>query len=234
MFRTRGLTRKGRRFPFRINGWVILVLIVVLIAAPIVWLLETNIEPVMLVIAKSEVKKMAYDAIVEGIKQQIVLGDDTNNLIEIEKDQAGKVQYLRINQADQAKVYTAIAQKVQEVIKQLQDKPIEITVGQMFKNTILSDWGPDIPVEIWPKGSAKINIEPRLESKGINVVMVTLVLKIHTEMGVVVPFSEDVVPIDIDYPIAQAMVVGEVPNYFFQNEGNNNTMQPSPIPVTPK
>ncbi|WP_044641010.1 sporulation protein YunB [Risungbinella massiliensis] len=235
MLRTRGLARRGRRkFPFRINGWAILVLILILIAAPIVWLLETNIEPVMLVIAKSEVKKMAYDAIVEGIKQQVVLGNDTNNLIEIEKDQTGKVQYLRINQANQAKVYTATAQKIQQVIKQLQDKPIEITIGQMFKNTILSEWGPDIPVEIWPKGSAKINIEPRLESKGINVVMVTLVLKIHTEMGVVVPFSEDVVPIDIDYPIAQAMVVGEVPSYFFQNEGNNNTMQPSPIPVTPK
>lgn len=227
MLRFRG---SSRRIPFSIKGWMIVLLILLLIIAPFLWVLETNIEPVMMTIAKSEIKKMAYDAIVEGIKQHVVLGEDTNNLIEIEKDQSGKVQFVRINQANQAKIYTATAQKTQEVIKHLQDRPIKITVGQILQNTMFSDWGPEFPVEIWPKGSTHINIEPRLESKGINVVMVTVFLKIHMEMGVVVPFTEDVVPIDINYPIAQAMIVGEVPSYFFQNEGNN-LMQPSPIPV---
>lgn len=236
MFRLRRRIKSRRRrpLPFQINGWVIFCLLLAMIAVPVIWIIENNIEEVMLPIAKSQVKKLAYDAIVEGIKEQIVLGEETANLIEIEKDSNGKVQYLRINQEGQAKVYTATAQRVQEVIKELQDHPIEITVGQMFKNTILSDWGPEIPVKIWPKGSAKINIEPRLESKGINVVTLTLYLKIHTEMGVVVPFTEEVVPIDVDYPIAQAMVVGEVPNYYFRNEGNNNTIPSTTIPIEQK
>jgi hypothetical protein len=64
--------------------------------------------------------------------------------------------------------------------------------------------------------------------------MVTLNVHVKNEMDMLVPFSKENVLVSFDYPIAQALVVGEVPQYYFYNDQGGikqgQSLQP-PLPV---
>lgn len=202
--------------------WILPLIIVLLIAIPILWTMEQNIDPVLMHIAITEVKKEAQSAITKGIEQQIYMGEELNQLIEIQKSEDGRIVSVQLDPLIQAKVYTKSAKAIEESMVHLKDKPIEISLGQVMQSTMFADFGPDIPVEIWQEGSAKISLEPKLESKGINMVLVTVNLIVQTDLGIIVPFNEETVQLSTTYPIAQTMVVGEVPDYYYQNSGDSN------------
>lgn len=220
-FRHAKFYKKSSSFRIRRRGRVGIILFFCFIAVIFytVWSIERNLEPILLVIAKAEVKKIAQGAMLQGIHEvEKSLGGDLNKTINIERDQQGNITFVQVNSQIQAQIYESITSKIHEELKNLQDRPIDITVGQILQSNVFAEYGPDIPVNMWPKGAAKVSIIPKMESKGINMVMITLQLKVHFEMGVIIPFSENSIPVDIDYPIAQAMVVGEVPQYYFYND----------------
>jgi sporulation protein YunB len=208
-------------FRFRVRRKQKIILFTVLIfslLAIAVWLVDRNLHPILIHIARTEVKKVAQQAILEGISEQLKLSNQLNQVMKIQKDNAGNISYIETNPQIQAKIYQKTTEKIQEVLKHLKDKPIQISLGQAIDSSLFANYGPPLSIDIWPKGSVKVSIVPKLESQGINMVMVTMMLKIHTEMGLVIPFTDDFIPVDVDYPIAQALVVGKVPNYYFYND----------------
>jgi sporulation protein YunB len=208
-------------FRFRVRRKQKIVLFTVLIfslLAITVWLVDRNLHPILIHIARTEVKKVAQQAILEGISEQLKLSGQLNQVMKIQKDKEGNISYIETNPQVQAMIYQKTTAKIQEVLKHLKDKPIQISLGQAIDSSLFANYGPPLSIDIWPKGSVKVSIVPKLESQGINMVMVTMMLKIHTEMGLVIPFTDDFIPVDVDYPIAQALVVGKVPNYYFYND----------------
>lgn len=195
-----------------------------------VWLIDRNVHPILVHIAKTEVKRVAQQAILEGIGEQLKLGDQLNQVMTIQKDSQGNISYIEINPQVQAAIYQRTTSQIQDVLKHLKDKPIQVSLGQAIDSSIFANYGPPLTVDIWPKGSVKVSIVPKLESQGINMVMVTMLLKIHTEMELVIPFTEDHLPVDVDYPIAQALVVGKVPNFYFYNDQGQVKQMPM-IPI---
>lgn len=194
----------------------------------VVWLVDRNIHPILVQIAKTEAKRLAQEAIVEGIGEQVKLGNELNQVMKIQKDQAGNISYIQMNQQVQAKIYQNTTSKIQDVLRHLRDKPIDISLGQALDSNIFANYGPPLSVQLWPKGTVKVSLVPKLESQGINMVMVTMNLKIHTEMDLIIPFEEEILPVEVNYPIAQALVVGKVPNYYFYND--QGTVKQMPVP----
>lgn len=212
--------------------WIFVVILVLCLFIPILWTMEQNIDPVLMHIAITEVKKEAQSAITKGIEQQIYMGEELNKLIQIQKADDGRIVSVQLDPLIQAKVYTKSAKAIEQSMAHLTDKPIEISLGQVMQSTMFADFGPDIPVKIWQEGSAKISLEPQLQSKGINMVLVTVNLVVQTDLGIIVPFNEETVQLSTSYPIAQTMVVGEVPSYYY-NSGDSKHIgnQPALPPI---
>lgn len=219
---------------FQGKFWVYPLIMIIFLLIFILWMLERNIEPVLSHIAEAEVKKEAQAAITKGIKQQLTLGPKLNELMQIEKGADGKIIALQMNPEIQASIYTKTATAIENAINHLKDKPLQISLGQILQSAVFADFGPDIPVDIWQEGSTKISMEPKMESKGINMVMVTVNIRVETELGIIVPFHEKNITLTTDYPVAQTMVVGEVPEYYFYNDQGQmkqGTVQPTlPVP----
>jgi sporulation protein YunB len=193
-----------------------------------IWLVDRNVHPILVQIAKTEAKRLAQEAIVEGIEEQVKMGNQLNQVMSIQKDNQGNISFIQINPQVQAKIYQNTTSKIQESLKHLKDKPIEISLGQALDSNIFANYGPPLSVNLWPKGTVKVSLVPKLESQGINMVMVTLIAKIKTEMDLIIPFTEELLHVEVDYPIAQALVVGKVPNYYFYND--QGTVKQMPVP----
>ncbi|MBD1370850.1 sporulation protein YunB [Hazenella sp. IB182357] len=219
----------------RKSFWVFIFVIIIAILFQVLWMIEKNLQPILIVIAKTEVKKIAQTAMTKGIQEiQKEHGEELNQAMQIEKDRNGTISSIQINNAVQAKIYSTMTNTISSEMKHLDDHPIKISIGQMLESNIFSEFGPDIPIEMWPKGAAIVNVVPKMEAQGINMVRVTLMVNVHTEMGMVVPFSKESIPVDFQYPIADALVVGDVPEYYFYND-QNGVMQRGELnsPVVP-
>lgn len=202
------------------------IIAVVLFAA--IWWVEQNVHPILVQIAKTEAKRLAQAAVVEGIGEQVKMGKQLDEVMQIQKDTQGNITFIQINPQVQATIYQQMTKSIQHELKHIKDKPIDINLGQALDSTIFANYGPPLTVTLWPKGTVKISFVPKLEAQGINMVMVTLTAKIHTEMDLIIPFEEGVLPVDINYPIAQAVVVGKVPSYYFYNDQGNIKQVPMP------
>lgn len=214
--------RRAIRRPFLIQmrnkGWLFFFIVLLIIFLVVVTFIEKKIEPMLLAIAKTEIKKAAQEAVLKGIKE-VASTHKVGDLIEIEKDHEGKISMVKIDSSIQAKLYTQVTSGIQKQLKKLNDQQIQLSLGQLLQSPILSGYGPKIPIQLWPKGASKVSLIPKLQSAGINMVMVSLSLQVHSELGVVVPYAKENTNIDISYPLGEVMVVGEVPEYYFYSSG---------------
>lgn len=220
-FRTKRISRKPRYFQLkrRPSAWFLAFMILVALLFQAGWIMESNIQPMLLVIGKTEVKKVAQEAMLKGIQEmQKSLGEDLNKTIAIEKGSDGRITFIRVNTNVQTRIYGEMTSYIQAELKHLENRKIGMTVGQIMQSNMFANYGPRIPLEIWPKGSTNVSISPKLESQGVNMTMVTLNVHVKNDMDMIVPFSKENVEVSFDYPIAQALVVGEVPQYYFYND----------------
>lgn len=240
-FRTKRVFRKPRYFRLRRrpSGWLLAFMVFVALFFFASWGMESNIHPMLMVVAKTEVKRAAQEAMLKGVQQmQKSLGNDLNHTIAVDKGSDGRITFIRVNTNIQSRIYGELTSYIQSELKHLESRKIGMTIGQIMQNNLFADYGPRIPLQIWPKGSTNVSISPKLESQGVNMTMVTLNVHVKNEMDMLVPFSKEIVTVSFDYPIAQALVVGEVPQYYFYNDQNGvkkgqAVQTPLPVPNAP-
>ncbi|MFC4076124.1 sporulation protein YunB [Salinithrix halophila] len=214
----------------------------------VIWLLEENLEPTLVHIARMKVKQIANEAVLEAAREQVKAGNELNGIMKVDKDKNGAIRSVQFDEEKRWRMYERTTSRMQEVLHRLNRKDIGVTLGQAMQNNILASYGPEIPIEIWPKGTPQVELVPRMESAGVNTVSITLMMEIHVEMEVVVPFTEEMVPLDTEIPVAQAVVVGEVPRFYYYNDmggsiqkgkpgkntgGEQNSPGNQPMPVLP-
>ncbi|MBA4493687.1 sporulation protein YunB [Paenactinomyces guangxiensis] len=242
-FRRKRIVRRSRSFRVPKRGSLFFLALVIFMGfmIQILWMIESNLHPILLVIAKSKVKNIAQEAVTKGIHDlERSLGDELKQTMTVQKDPEGRITFVQIDSKVQAQIYRHISSRLTQEFKHLEDHPVEVPLGQILESNIFAHSGPDIPIQLWPKGAAKVSIIPKMESHGINTVMVALTVRIHNEMGLVVPFTEKTFSIDYEYPVAYAVVVGEVPEYYFYNDQGDikkgqvqTLMPPPPVPASP-
>lgn len=219
-FRRWWLRKQHRLIRWRKRGgvWFLAFAILFALLYQTLWLVERNLKPTLTQVAEAEVKKVTGDALREAVKDQGALGEELDQLIRVEKDHEGRIQFIQINQQLQAQIFEKMHGRMVKELDILSDKPMKVNLGKVLQSNLLADYGPELPLEIWAKAAPRMSLKPRIQAEGINTVMVTLILEVQTEVNVIIPFSTDSMKIRSEYPLAQAVVMGEVPRYYYYND----------------
>lgn len=211
--------------------WWLGMMLLMTLCFVLIYIFEQKLEPVLRTYAVTELKKIAQNAVTKGVKD-VAKNHDVHRLMKIEKDKQGRVTMIAIHSQTQAQMYSQVTERIQESLNKLSDREIKLSLGHLLQSNLFTKYGPKINVEIWPKGAGKISLIPRLQSAGINTVMVSLTLHVRMEMGLMVPFSEESTIVDIDYPLGEMFMVGEVPEfYYYMDQGKvkqGSTQVPAP------
>ncbi|PTM57657.1 sporulation protein YunB [Desmospora activa] len=227
-FRLRKQSYSGLRWRRRGGIWFLAFAILFAVLFQVLWLLETKLQPTLIHIAQTQVKQIAEEAVTEAAREQVAMGEEMNDIMVVERNQDNTISFVQIDQQVQAKVYERTRTSIQDVIHRLENESVGITLGQALQSNVLAQYGPQIPVEMWPKGAPHIDLHPRMEAAGVNNVMVTLMMDIRIEMSVVVPFTTETVNVDTEIPLAQAVVVGEVPQFYYYNDMGGSIQKGTP------
>lgn len=213
-----------RRFPRRKVFFIMSVLMVVLTIQSF-WVLENRIEPILRDYAHLTITQIATNLIEEAVNEKIAKNPNFSQLLVKEKDRNDKIQAITLDSKAVNLVQVETTEHVRDSIKRLSVEKITVPLGVALGSNILASLGPDIPITLVPVGATNVEVVPELRQQGINMVLFSVNLKITTKLKIVIPFSSDEAVVDHNVNIAQELIIGDVPVYYF----NGNQMYPLPI-----
>ncbi len=171
-------------------------------------------------LAKVRVTQMATDAINTAITEEIAQTADTDKLIQWKTNPDGKITGFLIDYKEQMGITSKTIQVVSRVLKEREDFPERIPIGHALNSPFLSSIGPKVAVTFHPMSAVKVDVETQQSEAGINMLLVEVYVRIRTEIAVVIPFDQAPEMLETKIPLSYVMVVGDVPTYYYDGNGN--------------
>lgn len=191
-----------------------LLLLVVIIGGFL--MVERNIRPTLLALAEAKAKILAIQAINSAVSQEIVETVKYQDLIAIHKDTRGRIVLMQPNTVEISRLASKTTTFVQEQLEALQSQEIILPLGQVFGSALLANVGPHIKVSVVPLGTVNVNLASDFKEAGINQTLHQLFLEIEAQVQVVVPLVQSTTLVRTTVPLAQTVIVGEVPQQYWQ------------------
>lgn len=226
--------KAGRKLRRKHVALIVLALVVLLIVQSFAFFDRRLKEPLMF-LAQVRVKQMATEAINAAITQELASTADAGKMIQWKMDQNGKVSGFLIDFKEQMRLTSRTVQIVDRVLKEKEEVPDHIPIGHALESPLISAIGPRVSVSFHPVSAVKAEVGTRQTETGINMVLIEVFIRIRTEIAVVIPFDRAPEVLETEIPLSYALVVGNVPMYYYDGKGNpvGSTAQSAPPIVLP-
>lgn len=175
-------------------------------------IINKNVRPTILAMCEIQAKKIATQAINDAVKSKINKDVKYRDLIFVKHDDKGKVTMMQANTGLMNSIASDVALEVQEKIRQIPGGTIEIPLGNILNSQLIP--GPRMKLDIEPQGSVIVDFGTEFVESGINQTIHRVYLTIITDVNIIFPLASDTVTIDTNIPIAETVIVGDVPESY--------------------
>lgn len=213
--RRRRPVRLGRylKLPFRTRVLFILVFCVTL-AGLLCWLIDRTLAPVIWTVAEIRADREYSRILNEAILQEIVPQVRYSDLVIIDRNEAGQISLLQLNTGKVSELKARAYSAIQERLAENGTLEFGIPFGQIMGSNLFASRGPTIPVKISPLGIARTSVRDVFESAGINQTRHVVYLEVAVDARVVVPLVQRDIRAVTSIPVADVIIVGEVPRAY--------------------
>ena len=142
-----------------------------------------------------------------------------DDLINIEKDEAGNVTIIKANTVLINQVVTEIVRNIQEEFDNMPRITVSINLGAVSGVSILKNFSPNFDVEMESAGSINSGIRTEFKSVGINQTHHKIFLKIDAKVSILTPIDVFSKNIESEVLLTEAVIVGGVPETYYNLEG---------------
>ncbi|MFC5469966.1 sporulation protein YunB [Cohnella suwonensis] len=216
----------------RRHFWLIVAFLVAFAVVESLLFLDRELRKPLMFLAKVRVNQMATEAINAALTDNIAKMADSDKMIRWKTNEAGKITGFEIDYKEQMAITAKAIETVSGVLKHYEDVPERIPIGHALNSPFISSIGPSVSVKFHPASVVKADVQTKQSEMGINMVLVEVDVRIRTEIAVVIPFDQDAQTIETSIPLSFALVVGDVPAYYYDGNGNpvgNGAAQAPPI-----
>lgn len=222
---------------------LVLVIFILIIAIFLCFrFISKNITPVFLNYAEIEAKKFIGAVINKAISETNINDSELFSLVNT-NDEINMIDFNVNNVND---ILTKISIKIQESIKAMDtgseiDIPgydssklrkgviYELPTGLIFKNNLLSNIGPKIPIKLSMRGSILSNVDTSIIDYGINNALIKVSINLKVDEQVVLPFTLKKIEVNTKVPVIIKMVKGNVPKYYAGSMSNSSPLLSLPL-----
>jgi len=206
-----GMRRNPRNGLFKLT--MVFLLIVALYAF---WTVENNLKPTLLALAEAKATIIATQAINDVITKKVSQTIDPQSLVTVRVDSRGRVVLIQPNTMEFNRLAAETTMEVQNTLQKITEEKVYIPIGQVLGSQLLASLGPKITVTIMPIGTVQVKVIDKFEQAGINQTRHMIFLAVTTQIRIIVPMVGKTVSVNTQVPIAEYVVVGEVPNTYVQ------------------
>lgn len=179
-------------------------------------IIENHLKPSLLTLAETKATALATESINRVILERVNGDTNSQKFVNVTLDSRGRVVLIQPNTIEFNKIAADITIKVQEQLEEMGEEKIRIPMGQILGTQLLGSFGPNIIVTVIPVGTVTIKVVDKFEQAGINQTRHMIYLLATTQIKIVVPLVSKSVSVDTQVPIAEYIVVGEVPSTYMQ------------------
>jgi len=197
----------------RSNGWTVVALVVATFII-VLFVINKNIKPTLSDIAKNKARLMGVECINKAINKRVIREVEYADLVIIRTDDRGRVVLVQPNTARISGLIAQSSLDVAKALDELSETSFTIPLGQAAGPSFLAGYGPKVRVKIIPVGSVDVDVVSDFQSAGINQSRHLIYLKVSSKLKVVVPFSNEEVKVATTIPVAETIIVGDVPGMY--------------------
>lgn len=196
------------------KGALRIVVLVLLLAGILFLFLEQNLSQTLLDMAYATAHSIALDTVNRAAQQVVGEGIDYEELMKVQTDSQGRVAMLRANTMRMNQLATQTAIMAQQELNSIENQVVDIPLGAALGIRFLGGFGPRIGVQIVPVGAVSTHYETEFETAGINQTRHKIFLTLETSVSLIVPADSRMVSVTSTVPIAESIIVGQVPDSF--------------------
>ena len=116
----------------------------------------------------------------------------------------------------------------QSNIEKIDHQSVQIPLGAFTGSVVLSDLGPPVNIALLPIGSVQCDFTSFFEQVGINQTRHSIYVNIKTTISLVLPISSVPVNISTAILVCENIIVGEVPQFYFNGSNSYGKLHLSP------
>lgn len=189
------------------------------LAVTSLWVIKFKAGPNLEEIGRIRAKVMVNQIVNAAISRQLDKDDTMQELLVWETDRDGKTEILQANTKAMNLFMTELSKELQAEYKAHPEDVYTVPAGVLLGSRFLSRAGPDIDIHIIPLSVASMDFKTEFESQGINQTKYKIYLTLVTDIKAMVPFSSDHFQVSTTIPVAEAVILGNVPsNYVYVPE----------------
>ena len=173
-------------------------------------------------LSETQVKNSTSDLINDAIDRQIETGNiQYDRMVYFEKDINGRITALKTNMSEVNRLKTDVINLINDEILALDNTDLGIPFGSIFLPEFLSGRGPQIPVNILSIRNSEAAFSSSFTQAGINQTLHQLIMEISVDVTVLVLGKTNSFTVASQVVVAQTIIVGNVPDTYFQNGGTH-------------
>ena len=171
-------------------------------------------------LAQTQVRNSTSDLINDAIDKQIETGNiQYDRIVYFEKDLDGRITALKTNISEVNRLKTDILNLINDEILALDSSELGLPIGSLVLPELLSGRGPEIPVHILAIRNSDASFTSQFTEAGINQTLQQLVMSVSVDVAVLVLGQTESFTVASEVVVAETIIVGQVPNTFFQTGG---------------
>lgn len=200
--------------------WRLLIIIAVSLMAVTI-IVDIKIKSSILQLARSEAQLTETAAINRIVNEKVVNDIEYQELVTVHKDDQGRIVMIQPNTIMLNKIMTQTVIEVAEASRQMRTDSISIPAGQLLGPAFLAGYGPKFKVKIIPAGEVQVNVLNKFDQAGVNQTRHLIYFKINSNIKIAVPYLDETIRVSTVIPLAETIIVGEVPKTYLNFSGSN-------------
>ena len=182
---------------------------------------RNNIVPTVMGSAVAEVRAICTNSVNLAVTTVVGGGLKYDDLFTVVKDSDGDVSMVQANSPEINLISREIANLAQANLDALGSQEVSVPAGTFTGLALLMGMGPEVTISVIPIGSALCDFVSYFTSAGINQTLHKIYINVHAVISIVTPIDEPTITVTAEVLVAENLIVGDVPQFYFGNSVQN-------------
>ena len=182
---------------------------------------RNNIVPTVMGSAVAEVRAICTNSVNLAVTTVVGGGLKYDDLFTVVKDSDGDVSMVQATSPQINLISREIANLAQANLDALGSQEISVPAGTFTGLALLMGMGSEVTISVIPIGSALCDFVSYFTSAGINQTLHKIYINVHAVISIVTPIDEPTITVTAEVLVAENLIVGDVPQFYFGNSVQN-------------
>ena len=190
----------------------IIVAVLIMVAAAIFAALNSQLRRIIGDSAQVHAQNAFSAAVSEAVSE--VVGDNSFELVRVNTADAGQIVAIETDTAQINRIKSQVSIMLIDKLRELSSHPVNVTLGTLTGVEWLAGMGPEVEMRFELRGGVSTDIVSDLRETGINQSLHTIDCVVTADYYVILPGCRFTTTLSTTVPLAQSVIVGEVPDAY--------------------